>query len=51
MSPVLTLTLLLLSFALFVAAALNVTSTRFHLMSAGLALWVLVQLLALALRP
>ena len=49
MPPFLTLILLALAFGCFAAAAAGVAS-RINLLAAGLALWVLVQLLALGLR-
>jgi hypothetical protein len=49
MPPVLALLLLILACGFFLAAALNV-SARINLLGAGLACWVLVQLLSLAIR-
>lgn len=49
MSPILTMLLLALAFLLFVLAAFGVPS-RVNLLAAGLALWVLVQFLALAMK-
>jgi hypothetical protein len=49
MSPVLTMLLLAVAFVLFVLATFGVTA-RVNLLAAGLAVWVLVQFLALVLK-
>jgi hypothetical protein len=49
MSGGLTIVLLLVAFVLFVLSAFGVAS-RVNLLAAGLAFWVLVQLLALVLK-
>jgi hypothetical protein len=49
MSPILTMLLLAVAFVLFVLATFGVAS-RVNLLAAGLALWVLVQFLALVLK-
>lgn len=49
MQPALTMVLLALAFLLFVLATFGVTA-RVNLLAAGLAVWVLVQFLALVLK-
>lgn len=49
MSPILTMLLLAVAFVLFVLATFGVTA-RVNLLAAGLAVWVLVQFLALTFK-